>query len=213
MLSYAILSEMFPKSASGRANGALNLLHVSAAFAIQYAIGLVVQQWPAEAGHYPEEAYQTALGLNLVLQAAAFLWFIRPERKTALRHLPAHPIHAFAGGLGLAPAAALSYARARHAWSLRLARAYAQQRAWRSAAFASFAVLALLVSSLGSTILGTSVAAHVIERAQPTETRDFAGADPQRSEQSVMLDRPAEVVPASLALSRSYGLMQGGEPW
>ena len=53
VLSYAILSEMFPKSASGRANGALNLLHVTAAFAIQYAIGLVVQQWPAEAGHYP----------------------------------------------------------------------------------------------------------------------------------------------------------------
>ena len=89
VLSYAILSEMFPRSASGRANGALNLLHVTAAFAIQYAIGLVVQQWPAEDGHYPQEAYQTALGLNLVLQAAAFLWFIRPERKIALQQLPA----------------------------------------------------------------------------------------------------------------------------
>jgi hypothetical protein len=72
VLSYAILSEMFPKSASGRANGALDLLHVTAAFAIQYGIGLVAQQWPAEAGHYPEEAYQAALGLNLVLQAGAF---------------------------------------------------------------------------------------------------------------------------------------------
>jgi MFS family permease len=214
VLSYAILSEMFPKSASGRANGALNLLHVTAAFAIQYAVGLVVQQWPAENGHHPPEAYQTALGLNLVLQAAAFLWFIRPERKSALGYLPAHPIHAFAGGLGLAPAAALSYARARHAWSLRLARAYAQQRAWRTAAFASFAVLALLASSLGSTILGTSVAAHVIEGAQPTEARGFAGADPQRLEPSVMPDSPAGVLPASLVLSRSYGLMQGGgEPW
>jgi MFS family permease len=214
VLSYAILSEMFPKSASGRANGALNLLHVSAAFAIQYAIGLVVQQWPVEDGHYPPEAYQAALGLNLLLQAAAFLWFIRPERKAALHHLPAHPIHAFAGGLGLAPATALSYARARHAWSLRLARAYAQQRAWRSAAFASFAVSLLLAASLGSTILGTSVAAHVIERAQPSQGRDSASADPQRLEPSVMPDRLAEIVPASLARSRSYGLMQGGgEPW
>ena len=44
VLSYAILSEMFPKSASGRANGALNLLHVTAAFAVQYAIGLVIQR-------------------------------------------------------------------------------------------------------------------------------------------------------------------------
>ena len=94
-----------------------------------------------------------------------------------------------------------------------MARARAQEKAWRSAAFASFAVLALLVSSLGSTILGTSVAAHVIEGAQLTETRDFAGGHPQRSKPSFMLDRPAEVVPASLALSRSYGLMQGGEPW
>ena len=33
MLSRAILSEMVPKSASGRANGASNLLHVTAAFA------------------------------------------------------------------------------------------------------------------------------------------------------------------------------------
>jgi MFS family permease len=213
VLSYAILSEMFPKSASGRANGALNLLHVTAAFAIQYAVGLVVQQWPAEDGHYPPDAYQTALGLNLVLQAAAFLWFIRPERKSDLHHLPEHPIHAFARSLGLAPSAALSYARARHAWSLRLARARAQKQAWRSAAFASFAVLALLVSSLGSSVLGTFVAAHVIESAQLTEARDFAGAAPRRLEQSILLDRPAEVVPASLALSRSYGLKQGGEPW
>lgn len=35
VLSCAILSEMFPKSASGRANGALSLLHVTATFAIQ----------------------------------------------------------------------------------------------------------------------------------------------------------------------------------
>jgi hypothetical protein len=187
---------------------------VTAAFAIQSAIGFLVQQWPAEGGHYPPEAYQAALSLNLVLQAAAFLWFIRPEGKSAVHHLPEHPIHALATSLGVAPAAALSYARARHAWCLRLARAQAHQRAWRSAAFASFAVLALLVSSLGSTILGTSVAAHVIERAQPTEARDFAGADQKRLERSVMPGRSVDLVPASLARSRTYGLMQGGgEQW
>jgi hypothetical protein len=214
VLSYAILSEMFPKSASGRANGALNLLHVTAAFAIQYAIGLVVQQWPAENGHYPEEAYQAALGLNLALQAAAFLWFVRPERKPALQRLPEHPVHAFATSLGIAPSAALSYARARHAWSLRLVRARAQQKAWRTAAFASFAVSMLLAASLTSNLLGTSVAAHVIDgAAQPTEIREFAGAGPQRPEHSIMLDLPVEAVPASLALTRLYGLMEGAEPW
>jgi hypothetical protein len=214
VLSYAILSEMFPKSASGRANGALNLLHVTAAFAIQYAIGLIVQQWPADGGHYPPEAYQAALGLNVAVQAAAFLWFVRPERKTALQHLPEHPIHAFATSLGIAPSAALSYARARHAWSLRLARARAQQQAWRTAALASFAVLALLVSSLASTVLGSSVAAHMIEgAAQPTGIREFAGADPQRPEHSIMPDRPPGVVPASLALTRLYDPIEGREPW
>jgi MFS family permease len=213
VLSYAILSEMFPKSASGRANGALNLLHVMAAFAIQYTIGLVVQQWPAQHGHYPPEAYQAALGLNLVLQAAAFLWFIRPERKAALHHLPAHQIHDLATSLGLAPAAALSYARARHAWSLRLARARAQQEAWRTAAFASFAVSMLLAAALRSNILGTSVAAHVIEVGRLAATRDFAEGHVQLAQTFVTIHRPAELLPASLALGPSYRLMQGREPW
>jgi MFS family permease len=205
VLSYSILSEMFPKSVSGRANGALNLLHVTAAFAVQYAIGLIVQQWPAEDGHHPPEAYQTALSLNLVLQAAAFLWFIRPDCKTALCHLPAHPIHALAAGLGLAPAAALSYARARHAWSLHIARARAQQQAWRSAAFASFAVLALLASSLASTVLGPSVTAHVIQGAHAADTRHFANGYAQASRQSVMLDHSVEALTgfvAAAALAR-----------
>jgi MFS family permease len=214
VLSYALLSEMFPKSASGRANGALNLLHVTAAFAIQYAIGPIVQQWASEDGHYPPEAYQAAFGLNLAVQAAAFLWFVRPERKTALQHLPEHPIHAFAASLAIAPSAALSYARARHAWSLRLARARAQQQAWRTAAFASFAVLALLVSSLASTVLGTSIAAQVIEgAAQPTGIGEFAGAGPQRPEHSFLLDRPANLLPTSLALGPPARPHAGREPW
>ena len=191
---------------------ALGVLNMGAAFGLQCLTGFIVALWPADGGRYPAEAHQAALGLNLVLQAAAFVWFIRPQRKPALQHLPAHPIHALATSLGLVPAAALSYARARHAWSLQMVRARAQEKAWRSAAFASFAVLALLLSSLGSTILGTSVAAPVIEGAQLTETRDFAGADSERSKPSFMLDRPAEVVPASLALSRSHHLLQGREP-
>jgi MFS family permease len=211
VLSFAVLAQYFPKEVSGRANAALGVLNMGTAFGLQCLSGFIVARWPAEDGHYPAEAHQAALGLGLVLQAAAFAWFIRPERKTVLGSLPAHPIHAFAGGLGLAPVAALSYARARHAWSLRMARARAQEKAWRSAAFASFAVLALLVASLGSTILGTSVAAHVIEGAQLTEIREFA--DPQRSTPSFILDRPAELVPASLALSRSHGLLQEEEPW
>ena len=79
VLSFAILAEYFPKELAGRANGALNLFHIAAAFAVQYATGVVVQQWMPEAGHYPEIAYQTAFALNLVLQIAAWIWFAMPR--------------------------------------------------------------------------------------------------------------------------------------
>jgi MFS family permease len=79
VLSYAFLAEYFPKELTGRANGALNLFHVGAAFAVQYAIGVVVQQWTPDAGHYPEVAYHTAFGLNVVFQVAAWIWFVTPR--------------------------------------------------------------------------------------------------------------------------------------
>jgi hypothetical protein len=200
---------MFTRSASGRANGALNLLHVTAAFAVQYAIGLVIQLWPAEAGHYPEEAYRTAFGLSLALQAAAFLWFVRPEHKTAFQHLTAHPIHALASSLGLVPAAALSYAHARHAWSLHMAGARAQQQAWRSTAFASFAVSVLLALSVMSTVLSGSVAAGMVASAHAVETRDFADAPAHLPRRFETLDHRPEVVPASLPLGRLRSLTRG----
>jgi MFS family permease len=75
ILSYAVLAEYFPKEITGRANGALNLFHFGAAFAIQYIIGVVVAQWPSHEGHYPTTAYQVAFGLNLCLQTAALAWF------------------------------------------------------------------------------------------------------------------------------------------
>lgn len=79
VLSYAILAEYFPKELTGRANGALNLFHIAAAFSVQYATGLVVQQWIPEAGHYPEEAYRAAFALNVVFQIAAWIWFMIPR--------------------------------------------------------------------------------------------------------------------------------------
>jgi MFS family permease len=78
VLSFAILAEYFPKELAGRANGALNLFHIAVAFIVQYATGVVVQQWLPQAGHYPEIAYQTAFALNLALQVAAWIWFMFP---------------------------------------------------------------------------------------------------------------------------------------
>src|SRR5712664_2013711 len=85
VLSYAILAEYFPKELAGRANGALNLFHIAAAFVVQYATGVVLQHWTPQAGHYPEIAYQTALALNLALQVAAWIWFMFPRVRTCSR--------------------------------------------------------------------------------------------------------------------------------
>lgn len=79
VLSFAILTEYFPKELAGRANGALNLFHIAAAFVVQYATGAVLSQWMPQAGHYPAIAYQTAFAINLVLQVAAWIWFILPR--------------------------------------------------------------------------------------------------------------------------------------
>jgi MFS family permease len=79
VLSYAILADYYPKELTGRANGALNLFHVAMAFIVQYATGLVVQQWIPDAGHYPEEAYRTAFVLNVAFQVAAWIWFVMPR--------------------------------------------------------------------------------------------------------------------------------------
>jgi MFS family permease len=81
VVSFGILAEYFPKELAGRANGALNLFHIAAAFIVQYATGVVLQHWTPEAGHYPEIAYQTAFALNLALQLAAWIWFMFPRVK------------------------------------------------------------------------------------------------------------------------------------
>jgi len=85
VLSFAILAEYFPKQLAGRANGALNLFHIAAAFVVQYATGLVLQYWTPQAGHYPEIAYQTAFALNLALQVVAWIWFMFPRFRTDSR--------------------------------------------------------------------------------------------------------------------------------
>jgi MFS family permease len=86
VLSFAILAEYFPKQLAGRANGALNLFHIAAAFVVQYATGVVLQYWTPQAGRYPEIAYQTAFALNLALQIAAWIWFMFPRARADSRH-------------------------------------------------------------------------------------------------------------------------------
>ena len=87
VLSYAIIADYFPVEIAARANGALNLLHFGWAFAVQYGIGLIVNQWAPQDGHYPLDAYQTAFGFGLALQFAALLWFAVPWLRSFVRFI------------------------------------------------------------------------------------------------------------------------------
>ena len=87
VLSYAIIADYFPVEIAARANGALNLLHFGWAFAVQYGIGLIVNQWTPQDGHYPLDAYQTAFGFSLALQFAALLWFAVPWLRSFVRFI------------------------------------------------------------------------------------------------------------------------------
>ncbi len=83
VLSFAILGEYFPKQVSGRANAALNLLHVGGAFVLQSGLGFIIALWPQTQGTYPAEAHQAAVGTMLLLQFAALAWIAFPRRTTA----------------------------------------------------------------------------------------------------------------------------------
>jgi MFS family permease len=87
VLSYAMIADYFPQGLAARANGALNLAHFGAAFAVQYGIGLIVGQWSSQDGHYPLIAYQLAFGLSVAFQVAALLWFAVPWLRTLIEQL------------------------------------------------------------------------------------------------------------------------------
>jgi MFS family permease len=74
-VNFAILSQAFPLSMSGRANTALNLLVFVTAFLVQWAMGVVINRYPAGGGNYAPEGYAWAFGITTVLQAIALIWF------------------------------------------------------------------------------------------------------------------------------------------
>lgn len=75
VLSFSVVAEHFPTQSLGRANAALNVLHIGASFLIQLLIGQVVALWTPATGHYPAEAFQAGLLLAVVAQTTALLWF------------------------------------------------------------------------------------------------------------------------------------------
>jgi len=161
VLSFTILGDMYP--ASGRANAALNLLHMSGAFLVQSGIGFLIEQWGADGGQFPPIAYQSAFAVVLAAQFVAWGVFVWPRRSRHAEHFDVHPVHALARELGLPAARAMPYFQARQVWTARLEAARGQRRSWRLAGLVSLAIS----SSLALWIIGGSTqaagVAHVFD--------------------------------------------------
>ncbi len=163
VLSFTILGELYP--ASGRANAALNLLHMSAAFLVQSGIGFLIEHWGGKNGQSPI-AYQFAFAAVLAAQFVAWCVFVWPRRTRHAEHFHVHRVHAMARELGVSAAAAMPYLQARQVWTARLDEARGQRRSWRLAG-----LIALTISgSLGLWILWdvmqASVISHVIKASE-----------------------------------------------
>ena len=77
ILSYPWLAAHFGTGLSSRAQTGVNFGVFVAAFLIQYMVGAVIDQFdPIPSGGYEPAAYQVSFGIVLVLQLAAFAWFL-----------------------------------------------------------------------------------------------------------------------------------------
>ncbi|HEU4645258.1 MAG TPA: MFS transporter [Burkholderiales bacterium] len=74
VLSYSLFSRRYPKEMAGRVNTALNVFVFAGMFSGQWAVGLLLNQWPPTATGYAPEAYTWALGMLWLVQLAGLAW-------------------------------------------------------------------------------------------------------------------------------------------
>ena len=188
VLSFAILSEYFPKEMSGRANAALNLLHVGGAFVLQSATGLIIELWPAANGTYPVDAHQTAMAASIVVQLAALAWFA-----LATRSQPASAMQGLVTRAATGRRTQLSSASTRYPTSLwsEQSRTGHQATGWCFAATASAALCVALATALASTIGHANLAAHIVEVDRPTVSADSSTLRDASTATTAMLAIPS----------------------
>jgi predicted MFS family arabinose efflux permease len=176
-ISYAILPGYFAKSMSARANAALNLLHLLAAFSLQLAIGGVVDLWPEVDGKPPAAAYHAALAIVALLQVAGLAWFVatgsfRREIVFGVRH----PLLQ-----ALAPRPRLPrrdpYAEALATYAHHIGSARSQLHFWRRLGVATIALCAILVAMTMS-MSSTGIVAHVVTAGLAVPTVESVAARP-----------------------------------
>jgi predicted MFS family arabinose efflux permease len=74
VLSYSLYSRRYPTGMAGRVNSALNVCVFIGMFSGQWAVGLVLNQWPQTAIGYAPEAYVWALGGLWLVQFLGLAW-------------------------------------------------------------------------------------------------------------------------------------------
>ncbi len=83
-LMFPAVTHGFPTAMAGRVVTSLNLFLFAGAFLLQYAIGWVIDLFPASvAGGYDPRSYTAALGALWLLQASAFAWFLAGGRRAS----------------------------------------------------------------------------------------------------------------------------------
>lgn len=147
-ISYAILPGYFAAWMSGRANAALDLLHLLVAFGLQTIIGAIIDRWPAIDGHPPAEAFRVALFTVAVLQALALTWFAWARRRRAAPVLTVR--HALLRVLDPVPARSNPYDTALVKFSERLSASRADAIHWRRAALSLATLCLMLTGFLGA---------------------------------------------------------------
>ena len=81
VLAYPWLAQHFGQALAGRSNAAVNLSLFACAFAIQYAIGLIIDLYPRTATGYAPEGYRTAFAVFLGLQVLSIAWYFANGRR------------------------------------------------------------------------------------------------------------------------------------
>lgn len=86
-LSYAIVSQHFPRQLAARANTAQNLLVFVFAFIMQWAIGIILGHWEDPVTrNYEPLGYRVAFGAIAAMQALALVWFFTLYRRHPETH-------------------------------------------------------------------------------------------------------------------------------
>jgi predicted MFS family arabinose efflux permease len=75
-LSYFILSQRFTADLAGRVITALNVLVFAWAFAAQWAIGAIIDQWPVLDGRYDPRGYRVGFTVFLAIECLGYAWMM-----------------------------------------------------------------------------------------------------------------------------------------